>query len=92
MYTTAATLGLPITPMSLTLTVGAIEKQLVLRDGLVYEHEIVHLDISFDHDVIDGAPTMRFADRLKELLRSGVDELAQPESAPTAPVVARVGG
>jgi len=78
--------------MSLTLTVGAIEKQLVLHDGLVYEHEVVHLDISFDHDVIDGAPTMRFADHLKELLRSGVEELVRPESGPTVPVVARGGG
>ena len=92
MYTTGAALGLPITPMSLTLTVGAIEKQLALRDGLMYEREVVHLDISFDHDVIDGAPTMRFADRLKELLLAGVNELACPASPSVPSVAVRVDG
>ena len=87
MHTTGAALGLPITPMSLTLTVGTLETQLALCDGVVCEREIIHMDISLDHDVIDGAPTMRFANRLKELLRSGVDELARAAPAPAAACV-----
>ena len=87
MHTTGAALGLPITPMSLTLTVGTLETQLALCDGVVCEREILHMDISLDHDVIDGAPTMRFANRLKELLRSGVDELARAAPAPAAACV-----
>lgn len=82
MHTQGAALGLPITPMSLTLTVGTIGTQLALCDGAVCEREILHMDISLDHDVIDGAPTMRFAARFKELLRSGVDELECAASAP----------
>jgi hypothetical protein len=82
MHTTGAAVGLPITPMSLTLTVGTIEKQLALSGETVCEREIIHLDLSLDHDVIDGAPTMRFAARLKELLRLGIDELASSEPQP----------
>jgi pyruvate/2-oxoglutarate dehydrogenase complex dihydrolipoamide acyltransferase (E2) component len=77
--------------MSLTLTVGTIEKQLALCDGTVCEREVIHLDVGLDHDIIDGAPTMRFAARLKELLKSGVDELACPAPPPSMPAPARVG-
>ncbi|HUK06396.1 MAG TPA: 2-oxo acid dehydrogenase subunit E2 [Stellaceae bacterium] len=91
MHTTGAALGLPITPMSLTLTVGTIEKRLALCDGVVCEREVIHLDVGLDHDIIDGAPTMRFAARLKELLKSGVDELACPAPPPTMPAAVRVG-
>jgi pyruvate/2-oxoglutarate dehydrogenase complex dihydrolipoamide acyltransferase (E2) component len=28
-------------------------------------------DLSFDHDIVDGAPAARFAQHLKELLESG---------------------
>ena len=89
MHTTGAAVGLPITPMSLTLTVGTIETQLALCGETVCEREIIHLDLSLDHDVIDGAPTMRFAARLKELLRLGVDELARSEPQPGTSAAAR---
>jgi pyruvate/2-oxoglutarate dehydrogenase complex dihydrolipoamide acyltransferase (E2) component len=32
------------------------------------EHDIVHLSLSVDHDIIDGAPLMRFAERFKDIL------------------------
>jgi hypothetical protein len=69
MYTSGAALGVPITPMSLTLTIGTMEKKPVLQDGQVVERDIVHLTLSVDHDVIDGAPLMRFAERFKQILR-----------------------
>jgi pyruvate/2-oxoglutarate dehydrogenase complex dihydrolipoamide acyltransferase (E2) component len=68
MYTSGAALGLPITPMTLTLTIGTMEKRPVLQDGQVVEHDIVHLSLSVDHDIIDGAPLMRFAERFKDIL------------------------
>ncbi|MFN3655981.1 MAG: 2-oxo acid dehydrogenase subunit E2 [Pseudolabrys sp.] len=71
MHTSGAAIGLPITPMTLTLTVGAIEKKLALHDGAVVEREVIHMNISMDHDIIDGAPSMRFANRLKEILQLG---------------------
>ena len=33
--------------------------------------EYSSLTISFDHDIIDGAPAARFTQRLKELIESG---------------------
>jgi hypothetical protein len=52
------------------------------------------MTISFDHDIIDGAPAARFAERLKELIESGyglVDETiagCQPVEAGRQPVEA----
>jgi 2-oxoacid dehydrogenases acyltransferase (catalytic domain) len=71
MYTSGAAVGIPITPMTLTLTIGSIEKKLVLQDGQVVERDVIHLNLSVDHDIIDGAPLMRFADRFKKVLLKG---------------------
>ena len=71
MYTAGAAVGIPITPMTLTLTIGTIEKKPALHDGQLVERDVVHLVLSVDHDIVDGAPLMRFAERLKQLLRDG---------------------
>jgi hypothetical protein len=70
MYTSGAAIGVPITPMTLTLTIGTMEKKPVLLDGQVVERDIVYLTLSVDHDIIDGAPLMRFAERFKQILRN----------------------
>jgi pyruvate/2-oxoglutarate dehydrogenase complex dihydrolipoamide acyltransferase (E2) component len=57
--------------MTLTLTIGSIEKKLVLQDGHVVERDVIHLNLSVDHDIIDGAPLMRFVDRFKRILLKG---------------------
>ena len=33
--------------------------------------DYLSLTISFDHDIIDGAPAARFTERLKDLIESG---------------------
>jgi hypothetical protein len=71
MFTAGAVVAIPITPMTLTLVIGGIEPQLSLQDGKLVEREVIHLDLSADHDIIDGAPLMRFVDRLKTILREG---------------------
>jgi len=71
MYGSGTAAGIPITPMTLTLTIGTIEKKPALRDGQLVEREVVHLVLSVDHDVVDGAPLMRFTERFKQLLRDG---------------------
>jgi hypothetical protein len=84
MFTAGAAAGIPITPMTLTLTIGGIEAKLALQDGKVVEREVIHLNLSVDHDIIDGAPLMRFADRLKTILREGT-ALAPAAEAATPP-------
>jgi hypothetical protein len=71
MYTAGAAVGIPITPMTLTLTIGTIEKKPAFHDGQMVERDVVHLTLSVDHDIVDGAPLMRFAERFKQLLRDG---------------------
>jgi pyruvate/2-oxoglutarate dehydrogenase complex dihydrolipoamide acyltransferase (E2) component len=71
MYTSGAAVGVPITPMTLTLTIGTIEKKPALQDGQLIERDVVHLCLSVDHDIVDGAPLMRFAERFKQMLRDG---------------------
>lgn len=79
MHTSGAAVGVPITPMSLTLCVGTIEKKLVRReDQQIAEHEFIQMCLSMDHDVIDGAPSMRLIERMKASLQSG--ELLSPET------------
>jgi pyruvate/2-oxoglutarate dehydrogenase complex dihydrolipoamide acyltransferase (E2) component len=57
--------------MTVTLCIGSIETKLALKEGKVIEREVIHLNISIDHDIIDGAPLVRFAERLKSILRDG---------------------
>jgi hypothetical protein len=71
MFTSGASVGVPITPMTLSLCIGSIEKKLALLDGQVVEREALHLNISIDHDIVDGAPLVRFAERFKKILLDG---------------------
>jgi 2-oxoacid dehydrogenases acyltransferase (catalytic domain) len=71
MHASGAAAGIPITPMTLTLTIGTIEKKPALQDGQLVERDVVHLVLSIDHDIVDGAPLMRFVERFKQLLRDG---------------------
>lgn len=71
MHAQGAAVVIPITPMTLTLSIGAISRKLVLEGGLPVEREFIQLNLGADHDVIDGAPLMRFCTRFKAMLESG---------------------
>ena len=71
MFATGAAVVQPITPMTLTLSIGAIEKKIVMQDGAATERAFIHLNIGADHDIIDGAPLMRFAEALRARLQAG---------------------
>jgi pyruvate/2-oxoglutarate dehydrogenase complex dihydrolipoamide acyltransferase (E2) component len=73
--------GWGISPPSVTalmVTVGGIGEKQVIVDGQMATREYLSLTISVDHEIVDGAPTARFARRLKELIESGygLDEAA----------------
>jgi pyruvate/2-oxoglutarate dehydrogenase complex dihydrolipoamide acyltransferase (E2) component len=71
MFSQGAGLVLPITPMTLTLSIGSIDKKLVLEGNQVVEREVLHLNLGADHEIVDGAPLMRFAEKLKKTLWEG---------------------
>lgn len=63
--------GIGFLPMhTLGLTVGGIAEKPGVVDGRIEIREYLCLTVSFDHDIVDGAPAARFANRLKELLES----------------------
>ena len=74
----------PANPPALWVTVGGIGEKPGVMDGRIAIREYLSLTISFDHDIIDGAPAARFTERLKELIESGysLDEfMIGPEHA-----------
>ena len=67
------------------MTVGGIGEKPGVVDGHIAIRDYLSLTISFDHDIIDGAPAARFTERLKELIESGyglVDSTVESEQAP----------
>ncbi len=63
--------GIPLASHPLVMTVGGIGEKPWVVDGQIAIREYLSLTISFDHDIIDGAPAARFTQRLKDLIESG---------------------
>jgi pyruvate/2-oxoglutarate dehydrogenase complex dihydrolipoamide acyltransferase (E2) component len=63
--------GLPVPNHTLQLTLGGMATKPGVWEGKIEARQILSVTISFDHDVVDGAPAARFAQRLKELVESG---------------------
>jgi len=63
--------GISFLPMhNLGLMVGGIAQKPGVYQGEIAIREYLDLTVSFDHDVVDGAPAARFTSDLKELLES----------------------
>ncbi len=69
--------GIPISAYTLTLTVGGIGSTLEIHGDQTVRREYLSLTLSFDHEIVDGAPAARFASRLRELIESahGLDAI-----------------
>lgn len=63
--------AIPFGVHSLDLALGGIAVKPGVVNGSVEIREYLDVTVSFDHDVIDGAPAVRFTSRLKELIESG---------------------
>jgi pyruvate/2-oxoglutarate dehydrogenase complex dihydrolipoamide acyltransferase (E2) component len=84
MFGKGAGWGIPLPSHALWITVGGIGEKPGVVDGQMAIREYLSLTISFDHDMIDGAPAARFTQRLKELIESGYgldDSTVAPEQA-----------
>ena len=53
------------------VTVGSISKKVIEFEGKLVAREHLCLTVSFDHDIIDGAPAARFINQLIETIKSG---------------------
>ena len=62
--------GIPLAGQTM-MTVGGIGEKPGVVDGQIAIREYLSLTLSFDHDLIDGAPAARFPQRLKDLIESG---------------------
>ena len=71
MFGNGAGWGIPAALPTLMITVGGIGEKPGVVDGQIVIRDYLSLTISFDHNIIDGAPAARFTERLKELIESG---------------------
>jgi pyruvate/2-oxoglutarate dehydrogenase complex dihydrolipoamide acyltransferase (E2) component len=56
---------------TLGLTLAGISSKPGVVNGRIEVREYLHLTISIDHDIVDGAPAARFAQQLKERIECG---------------------
>jgi pyruvate/2-oxoglutarate dehydrogenase complex dihydrolipoamide acyltransferase (E2) component len=61
----------PASPQTLYITVGGRGVKRGVVDVSIAIRDYLSLTISFDHEMIDGAPAARFTGRLKDLIESG---------------------
>ncbi len=88
MFADGAGWAIALTPATVQLTVGGIGKRPVIENGELVEHEFLSLTITFDHEIIDGAPAARFASRIRELVEAA-DGLPDTEHARVASTASR---
>ena len=84
MFGKGAGWGIPFTERTLDLTLGGIAEKPGVVDGHIVIRDYLSLTLSFNHDLIDGAPAARFTQRLKELIESGyglIDSTVESEQA-----------
>lgn len=68
MVGTGAGWGLPVANHTLQITLGGIARRPALVNSQLTERQMLCVTISFDHDIVDGAPATRFAQTLKTMI------------------------
>jgi len=70
--------AIPYGVHTLDVAVGGIAVKPGIIEGRIEPREYLCLTLSFDHDIVDGGPAARFAQRFRELIESsdGLAELA----------------
>ncbi len=86
MFGKGAGWGIPVEYRTLGITLGGIAEKPGVVDGQIAIREYLCMTLSFNHDLIDGAPAARFIAQLKELIESGY---GLAESEVMGPAVAR---
>ena len=82
MFGKGAGWGIPVEYRALSITLGGIAEKPGVVDGQIAIREYLCMTLSFNHDLIDGAPASRFTERLKGLVESGYGLAESVESLP----------
>jgi len=69
--------GIPFIQHTLAVTLGGIAAKPVVVDGQIEIREMLSVTVSFDHDIVDGAPAARFTSQFKELIERGYGLIEQ---------------
>jgi hypothetical protein len=85
MFGRGAMWPVPLTHATVSVAVGSIVLRPVMTEGRIEEREHLCLTVSFNHDLIDGAPAARFtahfidaltrADGLRDIVQEGHNEV-----------------
>jgi pyruvate/2-oxoglutarate dehydrogenase complex dihydrolipoamide acyltransferase (E2) component len=73
--------GMTIPFLTVNVVVGGISRRPMLVDGHLQDREFLCLTLSFDHDIVDGAPAARFVNRFVELVEAGFGPASGSEAA-----------
>ena len=68
-------------PYTRNVTLGGIGEKSGVMDRRIEIREYLSLTVSFDHDIIDGAPAARFTERFKDLIENGYGLIEQDVGA-----------
>jgi pyruvate/2-oxoglutarate dehydrogenase complex dihydrolipoamide acyltransferase (E2) component len=71
MFGSGALWFIPLSGATVVVTVGGIVERPAFIEGRLEEREFLCLTVSFNHDIVDGAPAARFVKRLEGLIKSG---------------------
>lgn len=63
--------GIGLPSHTLGITAGGISEKPAIVEGCIEPREYLNVTLSFDHDIVDGAPAARFAQRFRELVEGG---------------------
>ena len=63
--------GIPTTQYTLGVTLGGTARKPGVVEGRIEVRDYLSVTIAMDHDIIDGAPGARFADRFRDLVERG---------------------
>jgi len=71
MFSKEAVWFIPHGTATVLITVGSISQKVVELNGQFETREHLCLTVSFDHDIVDGAPASRFMNQFVETVKSG---------------------
>lgn len=71
MYSREPLWFIPHGTATVLITVGSINKKVIESDNHFVSREHLCITVSFDHDIVDGAPASRFMNQLIETIKSG---------------------